>query len=175
MVEPERRTDGQHPLTDLELFRVAQLDGRQVLAVDLEQRHISARIGADQLGLQLAAIGQTDDDFVGVSDHMVVGQDVTVAGNDEARTQRLRLTLAIATRRTWGLRHVALEELAEHRRQAFEVRHLAGCVLAIRQLLLGTDIDHRRRRLLDQGGEVRQGFGLDGGHLAEHEHGGEQR
>ncbi|MOA33288.1 hypothetical protein D3C78_1545720 [compost metagenome] len=74
------------------------------------------------------------------------------------------------------MRHVALEELAKHRRQAFEVRHLTGRVLAIRQFLLGTDVDHRRRGLLDQGGEVRQGFfGLGAEHLAEHEHGGEHR
>ncbi|MNG06953.1 hypothetical protein D3C84_902310 [compost metagenome] len=107
---------------------------------------------------------------------MVVGQHITVAGNDEARTQRLRFTLAVTTRRARLLRHVALEELAEHRWQAFEIRHLTGRIAAIRQLLLGTDVHHRRRGLLDQRGEIRQGFGLgSGGHLPEHEHGGEQR
>ncbi|MNG32318.1 hypothetical protein D3C84_1183020 [compost metagenome] len=84
MVETERRTDGQHPLTDLELLGVTQLDGRQVLAFDLEQGHVGARIGADQLGLQLAAVRQADDDLVGIGHHMVVGQHVAITGNDEA-------------------------------------------------------------------------------------------
>ncbi|MNM83057.1 hypothetical protein D3C81_951030 [compost metagenome] len=106
---------------------------------------------------------------------MVVGQHITVAGDDEARTQRLRFTLTVTARRTRGLWHVAFEELAEHRRQAFEVWHLPRRILAVGQFLLGTDIDHRRRCLLDQGGEVRQGFGLGGEHLAEHEHGGDHR
>ncbi|MNV62250.1 hypothetical protein D3C71_1547870 [compost metagenome] len=176
MIEAERRTNGQHPLTDLELLGVAQLDDRQVLALDLEERHVGTRVSTDQLGLELAAVRQTDDDLVGIGYHVVVGQHVAIAGDDEARAQRLGLTLAITARRTGLLRHVALEELAEHRRQAFQVGHLPGSDTAIRQLLLGTDVDHGRRGLLDQGGEVRQGFlGLGGEHLAKHEHGGEHR
>lgn len=165
-----------YPLAHLELLGITQLDGRQVLALDLEQGHVGARIGADQLGLQLAAVRQADDDFVGIGYHVVVGQHVAIAGNDEARTQRLGLALAVATRRARLLRHVALEELAEHRRQAFQVGHLPGGHAAVRQLLLGTDVDHGWRGLLDQGSEVRQGFlGLGAEHLAEHQHGGEHR
>ena len=135
---------------------------------------------AHQIGFIFGAVGQSDGDRfqlgpgVGRRDHVVVGDDIAVSRDDEARTQRLRLALAIATRRARGLRHVALEELAEHRRQAFEVRHLPCGDAAVRQLLLGTDVDHRWRSLLDQRGEVRQGFlGLGGEHLAEHQHGGE--
>jgi len=107
---------------------------------------------------------------------VVVGEHVAITGNDEARAQRLRLALAVTAWRARLLRHVAFEELAEHRRQAFQVRHLPCSDAAIRQLLLGTDVDHRRRGLLDQAGEVRQGFlGVGGEHLAEHEHGGEHR
>ncbi len=176
MVEAERRTDGQYPLAHLELLGITQLDGRQVLALDLEQGHVGARIGADQLGLQLAAVRQADDDLVGIGYHVVVGQHVAIAGNDEARTQRLGLALAVATRRARLLRHVALEELAEHRRQAFQVGHLPGGHAVVRQFLLGTDVDHGWRGLLDQGSEVRQGFlGLGAEHLAEHQHGGEHR
>ncbi|MNY56851.1 hypothetical protein D3C86_1929740 [compost metagenome] len=78
MVEAEWRTDGEHPFADLEGFRLAQLDARQPLALDLEQRHVGARIGADQLGLQLATVGQTHDDLVGVGHHVIVGQHVAV-------------------------------------------------------------------------------------------------
>jgi hypothetical protein len=61
-----------------------------------------------------------------------------------------RFALAITTRRARLLRHVALEELAEHRRQAFEVGHLPGGDAPVRQFLLGTDVDHRRRASLDR-------------------------
>ncbi|MNJ41517.1 hypothetical protein D3C77_364430 [compost metagenome] len=175
VVETERRADRQHPLTHFQLAGVAQLDGWQVLAFDLEQGHVGTRVSADQLGLQFAAVGQADDDFVSVGNHMVVGQYIAIVGDDEARTQGLRFTLAVTAWRAWVLRHVALEELAEHRRQAFKVWHLTRRVLAFRQLLLCRDVHYSRRSLLDQGGEVRQGFGLGGDHLTEHEHGGEQR
>ncbi|MDT4822309.1 hypothetical protein FQZ97_555060 [compost metagenome] len=155
MIEAERRTDRQHPFADLEVVGLAELDGRQVLALDLEQRHIAARIGADQLGLQLAAVGQADDDLVGVGHHVVVGQHVAIRGNDEARAQRLRLALATTTRTALPRRHAALEKLTEDRRQPFQVGHLrAGDTLG--HLLPGADVHHRRRRLFDQGGEVRQ-------------------
>ncbi|MNC50473.1 hypothetical protein D3C75_997150 [compost metagenome] len=105
---------------------------------------------------------------------MVIGEHVAITGDNETRAQRLRLALAVAARRTRLLGHVALEELAEHRRQAFQVRHLTGSDTAVRQLLLGTDVDDGRRGLLDQGGEVRQGFlGLGGDYLAEHQHSSE--
>ncbi|MNE51946.1 hypothetical protein D3C80_1465990 [compost metagenome] len=73
MVEAKRRTDGQHPLADFEFLGVSQFDRRQVLAFNLEQGHVSARVGAHQLGLQLAAIRQAHDDFIGVGHHVVVG------------------------------------------------------------------------------------------------------
>ncbi|MNE21390.1 hypothetical protein D3C80_1145510 [compost metagenome] len=175
MIETKWRTNGHYPLANLEFFRVAQLDDRQVLAFDLQQRHIGTRVGADQFGRELAAVGQAHEDLVGIGDHVVVGHHVAVSGNDEPRTQRLRLPLAIATWRTRGLwRHVALEEFANRRRQAFEVGHLPRGHTALRQLLLGTDVHHCWRSLLHQRGEIRQGFGLGSEYLAEHQHCGEQ-
>ncbi|MCY1408812.1 hypothetical protein D9M71_241420 [compost metagenome] len=174
MVEAERRTDGQYPLAHLELLGVTQFHRWQILAIDLQQRHVSTRVGTHQLGLELATVRQADDDLVGIGHHMVIGEHVAITGDDETRAQRLRLALAVAARRARLLGHVALEELAEHRRQAFQVRHLACGDSAVRQLLLGTDVDHRRRSLLHQGGEVRQGFlGLGGEDLAEHQHSSE--
>ncbi|MNO74942.1 hypothetical protein D3C76_659620 [compost metagenome] len=122
MVEAERRADRQHPLADLELVGIAELEGRQVLGLDLQHSHVAARIGADQLGLVLAAVGQAHENLVGVGHHMVIGQDVAITGNDEARAQGLRLALAAATgSATLVARDAALEEVAEHRRQAFQI------------------------------------------------------
>ncbi|MCY1511233.1 hypothetical protein D9M68_456410 [compost metagenome] len=170
MVEAEGRTDGQHPAAHLELVGLADLHDRQILALDLEQGDVGARIGTDQLGFELAAVGQAHDDFIGIGHHVVVGQDVAILGDDEAGTEGLRLaltaTLGIARHR----RHVALEELAQHGRQPFQVRHRLGAARTLRQLLPGADIDHRRGRLFDQGREVRQvGTGHEG--LAEQQQG----
>ncbi|MCY1451792.1 hypothetical protein D9M71_686760 [compost metagenome] len=86
---------------------------------------------------------------------MVVGQDVTVPGNDEAGTKGLRFALATALRIARYRRHVAFEELTQHGWQAFEVGHYLGSA-ALGQLLPGTDVHHRRGRLFDQRREVRQ-------------------
>ncbi|MCY1536463.1 hypothetical protein D9M68_719230 [compost metagenome] len=71
----------------------------------------------------------------------------------------MRLALAaVATRRPRYLRDIALEEFAEHRRQAFQVRdrQLTSAGRTSWHFLSGTDVDHRGRGLLDQIGKVRQ-------------------
>ncbi|MNP05380.1 hypothetical protein D3C76_973290 [compost metagenome] len=101
---------------------------------------------------------------------MVIGQDVAFLGDDEAGTEGLRLALAATLGIARHRRHVALEELAQHGRQPFQVRHRLGAARTLRQLLPGADIDHRRGRLFDQGREVRQiGAGHEG--LTEQQHG----
>ncbi len=78
---------------------------------------------------------------------MVIGQHVAISGNDKARAKRLGFTLAATARRTWHLRNITLEELAKHRRQAFQIRHIELATAshrAIRHLLPGADIDYRR-------------------------------
>ena len=157
VIEAERRTDGQDPFAHFQLVRIAQFQGRQVLRLDLQHRHVAARVRADQLGLVLATVGQAHQDLVGIGHDVIVGEDVAVVGDDEAGAQRLRLAL-LAARIARNLRDAALEEVAEHRRQPFEVgdRQLPARHGAIRQLLPRTDIHHRRRRLFDQRREVRQ-------------------
>ena len=124
MVETERRADGHDPLAGFQILGFAELQDRQILAFDFQQRHVGAWIGADQLGFQFTAVGEADEDFVGIGNHMVVGQDVAIRRDDETRTQGLGFALTIAARRTRLWRHAALEELAQHRRQAFKVGHL---------------------------------------------------
>src|SRR3990167_2193642 len=147
MIEAKWRTNRQYPLTDFQLFRLTQFDSWQASALNLEQSDIAARVSTYQLGFQLTTIRQAHDDFIGIGNHMVIGQHVAISGNDKARPQRLASTLATATRRTRHLRDIALKELAEHRRHAFEIRHIeltAAGDCAIRHLLPGTDIDNRR-------------------------------
>ncbi|MOA53959.1 hypothetical protein D3C78_1774950 [compost metagenome] len=69
----------------------------------------------------LTAIGKTHKNLVGIGDHMVVGQHIAIIGDDETGTQRLRFTLAATGSATLIAGNAALEEIAEHRWQAFEV------------------------------------------------------
>ncbi len=87
VIEAERRADRQHPLADFQLVGVTQLDGGKVLAIDLQHRNVGTWIGADQLGFHLAAIRKTHENFVGAINDVVVGQDETISGDDEARAQ----------------------------------------------------------------------------------------
>jgi len=156
VIEAEGRTDGQDPFTDLELIGIAQLEGGQVLGVDFQQGHVGTGIRADQLGGVITAVGQPYQDLVGIGDHMVVGQDVAIGRDDEARPQGLGLLL-LATGTARHLRDAALEEFTDARRQAFQIGHGHGAgTTTFGNFLAGADVDDRRRCRLDQAGEIRQ-------------------
>ncbi|OIQ63337.1 hypothetical protein GALL_551240 [mine drainage metagenome] len=59
--------------------------GQRLLGSDLHQRHVGALIGADELGLEFALVGESDQDFIGSIDHVRIGHDVAVRADDEAR------------------------------------------------------------------------------------------
>ena len=62
----------------LDLRGIAERHGRQVLRVDLDHRDIGALVGADDLGLELAPVGEPHGHLVGVRHDVRVGEDVTV-------------------------------------------------------------------------------------------------
>jgi hypothetical protein len=98
---------------DLELRRVAEAHRRQLTGgLDLEERDVRALVGADQLRLEFALVGELDGDLVGGLDHVRVGEHVAVGADDEARAERAALgTRAGAGGRT-GAR-LARDEAAE--------------------------------------------------------------
>ena len=75
----ERIADGAHPLAHAQRFRVSHRRDRQVLRVDLDQRDVGVGIDAEHARLQAAAIGELHHDPLGVLDHVVVRQDLSVA------------------------------------------------------------------------------------------------
>ncbi len=150
-LQPERRADGEHPLPDLEAAGIADGRDRQVLGIDLQQRDIGLRVAADQFGRELALVIQFDGNFVRAIHHMMVGDDITVGGNDESGTQALQGHPLAAGRLGEGLEIVAEGFVAvieiRHSRPHDHRRALAG----------DADIHDRRRILLDQRAEIGDG------------------
>ena len=60
----------------------------QVAGVDLDQREVALLVGADDLGVELALVGEADLHRLGVVDDVVVGDDEAVVVDDEARAER---------------------------------------------------------------------------------------
>jgi len=86
-VEAERRADGDHPFAHLEFIRVADGDFRQAGRFDFQQGHIGALVRADDLGAELALVGQAHGNLFGAVHHMRIGHDVTIRTDDKTRAQ----------------------------------------------------------------------------------------
>ncbi|MCY1240443.1 hypothetical protein D3C75_442860 [compost metagenome] len=95
MVKAEWRTDRDNPLASLQVLGFTELEHWQILAFDFQQRHVGTWIGTDQLGFHFAAIGQADEDFVSIGDHVIIGQDIAIGRDDETRTQGGCLALTV--------------------------------------------------------------------------------
>ncbi len=147
--EAERIADRHHAVADAHLVAVAEFDClERLVALHLQHRHIHLRILADHLGLELAAIGEDDEDVVGVPNHVIVGDDDAARIDHEARTQGLRTAGA-------GLRvdAVILEEFLEHLVERRALRQIGSGVLVF-DGLSGGDIHHRVGDLVDEVGEI---------------------
>src|SRR6185312_13772920 len=84
-VEVQGISDGEHPLTQLHVIGVADGHNGEVLRVDLDERQVGIRVGADDLGYIVVTVVKSDGDGCCAIDHMVVGDDITVAADDHAR------------------------------------------------------------------------------------------
>jgi hypothetical protein len=89
LADAERVADRQHQVAHFQVVGIAKLERRQlaVLDGDAQHRQIGALVGKNDLGLELAPVGQRDDDLLGALDDVVVGDDDAVAAHDDARSQ----------------------------------------------------------------------------------------
>ena len=100
----------------MRLVGLAEGDGGQVVAeIHLDDGEVGVRIGADDVSLGRAAIGERHFDLVGGFHHMVVGENVTVMADDDAGTQAGAL-----------LRGIVVELVAEEETEA-RVIHEGRC------------------------------------------------
>ena len=79
-------------VADLDLVRVAERERLQAVGVDLEQREVVRRVGADDLGGELLAVGaDLDRDLLGAVDDVLVRDDQAAVVDDEAGAGALAL------------------------------------------------------------------------------------
>jgi hypothetical protein len=84
LTDLERIADRQHHIADLQAFGAAEGNCRQPGHCDLEHRKIGFRISADEFGFDASPTGQTDRDFFGSFDHVIVGEHVAIGGRNHA-------------------------------------------------------------------------------------------
>ena len=159
VVESEGRADGDHPFADLEAIDITHLHGRQTGRVDLHDSNVGALVGAHDLGLELALVGQRDDDFVRAFDHVRIGHDVAVGAQDEARAHAARLFFLLLWLAAARLARLLGAVGDWHAETAEELEHVlvhAIGRIAGSHALGGANVHHGRADLIHQIREVGQ-------------------
>ena len=155
------RTDGDHPLPDAHLVRVAHAHHGQILAVDFQHGDVGTLIDADDFGLHLALVVECHRHFrirARRGAHYVrIGQHIAIGADDEARTNALRNLRRTAARETRMAGHretKAAHQVIERviRRHARKARHRR----ASGEFFHDADIDHRSAHFLHQSRKIRQ-------------------
>ena len=88
----QRGTDRKDPLAEAQLVAVAELDDREVLRVDLDQRDVRGRVGPDDRRLVNLVVIEGYADFRRILDDVVVRHDIAVRADDDAGAAPLLLT-----------------------------------------------------------------------------------
>ena len=87
----------QHVFAHLDLRGIPELGGLEldrVIGFELEDRNVRERVGADQFGLDLLPVPQGAEDAGGMAGDMVVGDEVSVLGNDRPAADGLHFDFA---------------------------------------------------------------------------------
>jgi hypothetical protein len=94
--QPERVPHRDHQLADLELVGLAELSGFRGGAVRAQHREVGQRVGADHPERRRRAVGELRGAAGRLADHMGVGQQEPVAGEDHAGAEALAAAVASA-------------------------------------------------------------------------------
>ena len=85
LADAEGIADRQHHVANLELVAVAKRGGRKAGGLDLEDREVGKRVSADHLGfVALVRFADGNAHIIRALDHVVVGENVAVGGDDDA-------------------------------------------------------------------------------------------
>src|SRR5260370_19958172 len=117
-VEPERVADCDYPVSHLRFARITECRGRQLfLAVDFDKREVGLRVLADNLRSELPLIHQRHVDRIRMPDNVLVGENVAVGADYDARAETMLLEL---------FRHLLTEEMAELLKRILPERAFSG-------------------------------------------------
>src|SRR5262249_1332780 len=83
-LEAERAADRHDELADPQLRRVAKLGEWERLPVALDEGQVGPRVVADDAATDLLAIVQADADLLRLPNHVVVGEQVALRGEQDA-------------------------------------------------------------------------------------------
>ena len=145
LLEPEGAAQRHNPLADGQVVGVAKLHNRKTAGVlGLQHGHVGGGIGAHEIGL----VGLSGDhDLVGAAafHHMVVGDDVAILGQHDARSlgigHQIARPVALATVLVAEVlaHRVILGSLGVHRDGGHRGQALRGHGLGQRRILAGRD------------------------------------
>ena len=147
LADAEGIAHGEHHVADGDFAAVGERQRGQVIRLDLDERDIRLRVGADEFGDQVPSVGQRDADLGGVLDDVIVCEDVAFRGNDHAGAEGLLLLLEAAGTLLAEVPALLPEEPSEH-------VHLVVGHFGMRGLGSDKHLDDARRDLLHDGGEA---------------------
>jgi len=82
-------TNRKSEITDLNFGRIAKGDGGQVVRINLQNGNVRLGIAANDLGGEFALVAQRNFNVRGAIDNVIVGQNVSIGGDDYAGPQSL--------------------------------------------------------------------------------------
>ncbi len=143
LAKTERIADCDNEIAHAQLLGIGERNVDQVFRRHLDHGDIGVRITADDGRAELAPVGQRHVDFVGILDHVVIGQDQPARGVDDDAGAETRGLLD-----AFYAGHV---EKAPEQRVAWQRQLDPATALAARG-----DIDHGRRGALEHRRKTRQ-------------------
>src|ERR1017187_3101238 len=118
--------DGQHVVAHLHLIGIANGDRIQGAGVHLEYGNVGLRVCAHHAGFVFVLVLHDHGHGSGVVHHVVVGQDVAIRADDDARAQALFPLLPRHAELSAAVTLITAKELAEHRRNSIVATLKAG-------------------------------------------------
>ena len=87
LADAKRIADRQHHVADLHLAAVGHRHNRQIVRVNFYHRDVGFWIASNHLGGEIAPILQGHFHLLGPVHDMIVGQNISVLGHDDAGTE----------------------------------------------------------------------------------------
>ena len=88
-------SDREHDIADAKFLTVSERHRRQLRRLNLDHGDVGLGIGTDHFGNELTVVRQRDFQLIGTLHDVIVGKNVAVGGDDDARAHPLLPALAL--------------------------------------------------------------------------------